>query len=158
MNKDQLKKRIDDLQAELARLKAKANETERWKPETGEWYLTVIDNLTVDKYTWSDGYDVQQHDMLKAGNVFPLEKREEVEAFAKQLRLHFAIFNKAMELDAFQEFSADAANYFIAIEPDGTLRKDFSSFYKFPSSVYFNSKEACAQAIEELTEEGWFNE
>lgn len=82
MNKQQWQNRIEELEKELAKLKAKPPKREpgeRWKPEDGEKYWVIDRDDEPDHYMWDD--DSFDYAKLDKFNVF--RTKEEAE-FARE--------------------------------------------------------------------------
>lgn len=145
MNKQQWQNRIDELEKELAELKAnppKREPGERWKPEDGEVYWCVNEDYETDCFMWcNDDFD---DDEFNNFNVF--QTREEAE-FARER-------TKVMrELDtwATDEFLQPNEIYGIFCDSSGELGV-FLCVYKRSPHV-FESREVAKKAIEAIGEE-----
>lgn len=131
MNREELIRQRDKIQAELDRLTELINKpVGRWKPEYGEIYFFLTDRGTIEKTYWNNGvYDNHRHNI---GNCYSTE--DEVRDYNENLLTKQRLKDLAVELNNNVEPNWKNINqlkYYIYLNPKThELAQSFITTYK----------------------------
>jgi len=143
MNKlDTLEKQVEEMKAEIARLK-KEGEDPRVKPEFGDYYYTINSYGVVEYSIWDD--DSVDSGRFDNGNVF--ETKELAEKHVKRLKVFNLLWEYARLLN-------DGSDILYQIRVDSSadvwISCNLDSACGLPS---FSSREAAQKAIDLIGED-----